>query len=109
MQEIQRSPRKPFSVTFAVDVADSDLMAMGLISAFSVLIPASLGQAVTISFYGSDAAGGPFLPIYLSDGSRAEIATQSGRIVVAPPELFSFTMLKATASVEFAAIILSKA
>lgn len=108
MQEIQRSPRKPFTVTFAVDVADSGIMAMGLTSAFAIYLPATLAAPVTLSFYGAGDPSDLFLPIYLSDGSRAELTANGGRIVIAPPELFAVPLLKATSSVAFDATILSK-
>jgi len=108
MQEIQRSPRKPFTVTFAADVADSGIMAMGLTSAFAIYLPATLSNPVTLAFYGAGEAGDIFLPIYLSDGSLAQVSTAGGRIFVAPPELFAIPLIKVTSSVPFDAVILSK-
>ena len=108
MQEIQRSPRRPFRVSLAAEVVDSDLLPMGLVSAFSVYIPATVYGPTTISFYGAAAPEDIFLPIYLSDGSLAKATTQGGRIIVAPPELFSVPLLKATSTIPFTATILSK-
>ena len=108
MQEILRSKREPVTVRFGTTLEDSGLIAMGVSSAFSFMVPADMGGVATISFFGAATSDGAFQPIYLSDGTRAEMQVGANRIHVAFPELFSIPLLKATSSVAFDATILAK-
>lgn len=108
MTEIMRSRREPLRVQFDPVLANCGLMGMGLISAFCFEVPASMGGVSTITFYGAATSDGTFLPIYLSDGTQAQIQVSAGRIYAAFPELFSVPLLKATSTVAFTATVMAK-
>lgn len=108
MQEIIRSKREPVAVVFAPSLGNCGLMAMGFASSFCFAVPASMAGVSTIKFYGAANPNDEFLPIYLSDGTPAEMQATSGNIYVAFPELFSVPLLKATSTVAFTATVMAK-
>lgn len=108
MQEILRSKRAPITAFAGISIGESQVIALGLTSAFSFVVPATLSGSATVTFYGAPSEGEPFYPIYLSDGTLAEMNVTPSRIYVAPPELFSVPLVKMVSTTAFAAVIMGK-
>ena len=107
MQEIGRSRRPPFTVEFGTSLSSSGVMGLGQVSAFSFLVP--LGTSPTaVLFYGATESNEDFTPIFLSDGSHAQVIVSAPGLYVAPAELFSIPLLKAKSTVAFTAKIVGK-